>query len=450
MSKSPPRNTSEKNVHQRVKRKVREDGEGPSKTKKRSFDIVDDGEMASSSGDTGREKKRQKKYMPQESEASSMDGQTRRGKRKASPATKKPQRKKTRTSKSPPQNTPEKNINRRGKRKVREDGEESSKPKKKKGAFNIVDDGEMASSSADTGRDRSRTFKEVERKNKRKTSSDGGKPKGRRKKSVDILETVNAQGDTFEAKYVQGKKLGKGGCGSVAIKHIPNSNVFCKHVDNNGKQISAEVAIMLKLMEGRTGVGSSVAVSLLDWYDLGQELILVMERPVPSTDLLKYVQGNGGSIEEKVAKIIVKQLVDAAKELEDKRIFHRDIKVENILIETSSRTPRLRLIDFGLSCFVKESSRYHIFYGTPDHIPPEWYSSNTYHAGSTTVWQVGVVLYESVHRKNNFVTKKFTRNRQRISNKLSKKCQDFLKDCLAKNPEDRPSLEQLQQHPWLR
>ncbi|TMS13889.1 Serine/threonine-protein kinase pim-1, partial [Larimichthys crocea] len=90
----------------------------------------------------------------------------------------------------------------------------------------------------------------------------------------------------FEDKYVQQNQLGEGGCGSVfagyrkadnlpvAIKHVPNENVFCKHVDNNGKKISVEVAIMLKLAEGTTGVGTSASVALLDWYDLDKELIL--------------------------------------------------------------------------------------------------------------------------------------------------------------------------------
>ncbi|XP_039453941.1 serine/threonine-protein kinase Chk2-like [Oreochromis aureus] len=62
--------------------------------------------------------------------------------------------------------------------------------------------------------------------------------------------------------------------------------------------------------------------------------------------------------------VILKQLVDAAKHLEDKHIFHRDIKSENILIETGSDVPRVRIIDFGLSCFVKERSLYRVFYGT--------------------------------------------------------------------------------------
>ncbi len=61
---------------------------------------------------------------------------------------------------------------------------------------------------------------------------------------------------------------------------------------------------MLKFMAETDGsVGTSAPVSLLDWYDLENELILVMERPVPCTDLLQYVKDNGGSMPEDKAKV---------------------------------------------------------------------------------------------------------------------------------------------------
>ncbi|XP_044226822.1 serine/threonine-protein kinase pim-1-like isoform X2 [Thunnus albacares] len=302
---------------------------------------------------------------------------------------------------------------------------------------------------------------------KRRATADGEGPTRKKKRSVDLKETkeeikedftssVEACRAEFEAKYEEGNQLGEGGCGSVfagyrkadnlpvAIKHVPNDKVFCKQVDKNGNQLSVEVAVMLKL-----GMTES-AVSLLDWYDLDKELILVLERPVPSVDLFTYNEINGGCLEEEEAKIILKQLLDATLELQDKNIFHRDIKKENILIETGADVPRVRLIDFGLSCFVKRGSSYRIFYGTSCHIPPEWYSRCTYSAGPTTVWQLGVVLYEILHSKSSFETREFLGNKLIISNKLSNECQDFLQNCLTKVPERRPTLEQLQHHPWLR
>ncbi|XP_072231762.1 serine/threonine-protein kinase pim-1-like [Leuresthes tenuis] len=262
-------------------------------------------------------------------------------------------------------------------------------------------------------------------------------------------------------KYEEKNQLGKGGCGSVfagcrradhlpvAIKHIPKDKVFCKHKDKNGRQISVEVAVMLKLESSTaSSVGHSAPVSLLDWYDLQQELILVLERPMPAEDLAHYIEEHGGSLQGDEAKIIIQQLVDAAVHLKQNNIFHRDIKVENILIETGSDVPRLCLIDFGMSCINKKTSIYRTFYGTSAHVPPEWLSSCTYSAGPTTVWQVGVVLFEMLHNKD-FRSTNFIRKKLKIRSTLSQDCLDFLEQCLTKVPKQRPTLEQLLNHTWF-
>ncbi|XP_037623657.1 serine/threonine-protein kinase pim-1-like [Sebastes umbrosus] len=273
---------------------------------------------------------------------------------------------------------------------------------------------------------------------------------------------VHMRRAAFEAKYKQQKKLGEGGCGSVfagyrkadhlpvAIKHVPSETQFIKHVYKNRNTVSVEVAAMLKLAANTSGsAASSAPVSLLDWYDLEHELILVLERPVPCVDLATYICSKGGSLKEEEAKIIMKQLLDAAIELQDKSIFHRDIKVQNILIETGSDVPRVRLIDFGLSCFVKSCSTYQHFYGTANHIPPELYINQRYRAGPTTAWQMGVVLFEALHKNTSFETLAFLQNSLRIRKTLPKDCKDFLQKCLTEDPKQRLTLEQLKHHPWL-
>uniref|UniRef100_A0A3P9HQT6 non-specific serine/threonine protein kinase n=1 Tax=Oryzias latipes TaxID=8090 RepID=A0A3P9HQT6_ORYLA len=214
----------------------------------------------------------------------------------------------------------------------------------------------------------------------------------------------------FEAKYVELNPLGQGGYGSVfagyrksdhlhvAIKHVPNKYQYCKHVDEKGKKLSVEVAVMLKLRSGTShSAGSKAQIALLDWYVLPHELILVLDRPMPAVDLQTYVRRD--SFGEKEAKMILKQLVKTAISLQDKKIFHRDIKVENILIGMSSGAPQIRLIDFGVSCFTETHSEHTTFYGTEIHAPPEWWYGHTYSARPTTVWQLGIVLFECLHNK---------------------------------------------------
>uniref|UniRef100_A0A3B3IL48 non-specific serine/threonine protein kinase n=1 Tax=Oryzias latipes TaxID=8090 RepID=A0A3B3IL48_ORYLA len=59
----------------------------------------------------------------------------------------------------------------------------------------------------------------------------------------------------------------------------------------------------------------------------------------------------------------MEQIVQGLKELEEKNIFHRDIKLENILIETGSDVPRARLIDFGMSSFTERDTVHEMDYG---------------------------------------------------------------------------------------
>uniref|UniRef100_A0A3P9L057 non-specific serine/threonine protein kinase n=1 Tax=Oryzias latipes TaxID=8090 RepID=A0A3P9L057_ORYLA len=179
------------------------------------------------------------------------------------------------------------------------------------------------------------------------------------------------------AKYVELHPLGEGGCGSVfaGYRRSDHLDVAIKHVPNKYQELSGEVAVMLKLRSGTSHSPSSRApITLLDWYVLPHELILVLERPMPAVDLQTYVEECRDWFGEKEAKMILKQLVKAAISLQDKKIFHRDIKVENILIDMSSGAPQVRLIDFGVSCFTESHSEYTTFYGTEIHAPPEWIS----------------------------------------------------------------------------
>ncbi|XP_023147575.2 serine/threonine-protein kinase pim-1-like [Amphiprion ocellaris] len=341
-------------------------------------------------------------------------------------------------------------------------------------------DQESASSSAGTGRGRlevgccfasqssSTSLGDLKMSRKRKAAADEEGPRAKRRKCSPALKVIREEAEdepedsadsrraAFEAKYEQQDQFSAGGCGAVfagyrkvdnlpvAIKRVQKDRIPYKQKDQSGKWVSVEVVVMQKL-----GCGSPGSVSLLDWYDLQQEIILVLERPIPAHDLHTHIEANGGCLEEQEVKIIMKQLVDAAIHLQSQGIFHRDIKTENVLIETGSDVPRARLIDFGLSCFFKRRSSYRAFCGTRDHIPPEWYNHSRYSPGPTTVWQLGVVMFESLHRTQ-FETQIFLKEGLTINGSLSKNCSNFLKMCLAELPQDRPTLEELKQHPWLR
>ncbi|XP_045897099.1 serine/threonine-protein kinase pim-2-like isoform X2 [Micropterus dolomieu] len=265
----------------------------------------------------------------------------------------------------------------------------------------------------------------------------------------------------FEGKYEEGELLVEGGFGSVfagnrkddnlpvAIKHVLQINIkrTSMLLDGETSMIPLEVALLLKVKP--IGAGTSVAVTLLDWFDLDDELILILERPVPCLDLIDYMNSRGPTLQEQEAKTIAKQLVDGLIEVHSRGVFHRDIKLDNILIQTGPDVPRVRLIDFGCGAFLTERM-YTTKQGTYVYTTPEWFLDGWYWAEPTTVWQLGVVLFAILHGYLPFSnsTEIIYRNPD-ISDCLSFYCQSFLLSCLIKSPEARSTLETLRHHPWL-
>ncbi|XP_075887377.1 serine/threonine-protein kinase pim-2-like isoform X3 [Nelusetta ayraudi] len=265
----------------------------------------------------------------------------------------------------------------------------------------------------------------------------------------------------FEEKYQQEGLLNMGGFGSVysghrksdrqpvAIKHIFQPNIECISMPLNGRRcnVPLEVALMAKV--NARAKGPSGVVSLLDWYDLPEELILVLERPVPCLDLIDYLRSCTRSVQEQKAKIIIKQLVNVLIEIHSRGVFHRDIKLENILIETDSEAPRIWVIDFGCATFLSDGKDTTV-QGTLAYTSPEWFQNRCYHAEPTTVWQIGVVMYRILHKALPFQDKfDIICNKPPINDCLSLECHNFLRSCLNKTPEERPTLEELKKHSWL-
>lgn len=64
-----------------------------------------------------------------------------------------------------------------------------------------------------------------------------------------------------------------------------------------------EVEMMLMASEVKQEQTRRFSLTLLDWYELQEELVLVMERPVPSKDLFDYVNDTGRPLNEDEAEV---------------------------------------------------------------------------------------------------------------------------------------------------
>jgi serine/threonine protein kinase len=94
--------------------------------------------------------------------------------------------------------------------------------------------------------------------------------------------------------------------------------------------------------------------------------MIVMEY-VPCGDLLSFVRKRS-KLNEITAKFIFKQIIEALQYIHEHGIVHRDIKLDNILIDLNNN---IKICDFGVSKQIKRGDVMHDQCGTPAYIAPE-------------------------------------------------------------------------------
>ena len=187
-------------------------------------------------------------------------------------------------------------------------------------------------------------------------------------------------------------------------------------------------------------------VKLLDYFERSDSFVIVMERPDNCRDMFDYITEKG-ALEESVARGFFKQIVETVLACHSEGVIHRDIKDENILINT--KTGKLKLIDFGSGAFFKEDA-FSEFEGTRVYSPPEWIRCSRYHGNQATVWSLGILLYDMVCGDIPFETDDEICSAELIfRNSVSESCQNLIRSCLRIRPGDRIEIGQLLSHPWI-
>jgi len=187
------------------------------------------------------------------------------------------------------------------------------------------------------------------------------------------------------------KSLGHGMSGDVmlGVHKKTSERIAIKRINTKklGTQVSEILQIeicILRKISGHEGVSQLLFVeNTPSETQIGLELI-------ENGELFDYID-TAGYLSESIARTIFLQLGSALNHCHDNNIYHRDIKLENILLDSRFR---IKLIDFGLSTMTETydapiTGRC----GTPQYCAPEVWTNTTYSGIKADTWSALVVLF---------------------------------------------------------
>ncbi|KAL1763844.1 sperm motility kinase X-like, partial [Sigmodon hispidus] len=224
----------------------------------------------------------------------------------------------------------------------------------------------------------------------------------------------------------------------VAIKILDNIN---KNDDNTKNEID-----IVKMLDHPN------IIQLFHIISTKAHTYMVMEHAARG-DLVSHIE-KVGCLQEQQAQPIFNQIVCAVHYCHEKGIAHRDIKLDNILLDGKGN---IKLCDFGLAIRVASGQRATGFCGTLEYCAPELFTGSEYDAKAADIWSVGVVLYTMVTACFPFKAKTYSDMKEKMLNPkyyvpytLSEDIVYLIDQLFTVIPERRPKICDIRQHPWCK
>lgn len=177
----------------------------------------------------------------------------------------------------------------------------------------------------------------------------------------------------------------------------------------------------------------------------------------------KNLLKRGGRLSEKVLGKVAESVLRGLSYLHEKKIIHRDIKPQNILLNERGE---VKLCDFGVSGEAVNSLAT-TFTGTSFYMAPERIQGQPYSV-TCDVWSLGLTILEVAQGHFPFGSDKITaniapiellmliltfepqlRDEDDLGIRWSASFKNFIAYCLKKDPMERPSPRQMIRHPWI-
>lgn len=264
---------------------------------------------------------------------------------------------------------------------------------------------------------------------------------------------------TRASRYATIKKLGEGGYGKALLvrnkddKHLyVMKQVKVSNLSAKDKHAALHEATLL------SAFNSPYIVKFTESFEEKGVLYIVMEY-ADGGDLCQMMERRKRSkkyfTEDEVLYYFI-QISMALKYLHDRKVLHRDIKAQNVFL---MKTGQVKLGDFGIAKVLQNTMALAMSQiGTPYYLSPEICNNRKYNS-KTDIWSLGCMLYEMCTFTHPFDAKDVKSLMKRIiqakyvpisSSRYSPELQALLSRLLNKNPNERPSINQVLGFPFIK
>jgi 5'-AMP-activated protein kinase, catalytic alpha subunit len=255
--------------------------------------------------------------------------------------------------------------------------------------------------------------------------------------------------------YILGPVLGRGGFCTVrkALHEATGEMVAMKIIEKSRLKDPKDRDRVDRECRVLRNLSNHVAiVRVLQCVETPDVLYLVMEN-CGGGSLLDHVR-NSRRLPEDEACLILQQMLHALQFCHARDIVHRDVKLENILLDEQDGA---RLIDFGLCGYYASGKMLKCHCGSPSYAAPEIVGRMDYLATPVDVWSLGVVLFAMLAGYLPFHAKEKKLLSEKIlagsfkfpSTAISSSARDLIQRMLTVDPEARITLAEIWVHPWL-
>nr|AAL30817.1 calcium/calmodulin-dependent protein kinase CaMK4 [Arabidopsis thaliana] len=293
---------------------------------------------------------------------------------------------------------------------------------------------------------------------------EGPIPEERGTEPEQSLDKSFGYGKNFGAKYELGKEVGRGHfghtCSGRGKKGDIKDHPIAVKIISKAKMTTAiaieDVRREVKLLKSLSG-----HKYLIKYYDACEDannVYIVMEL-CDGGELLDRILARGGKYPEDDAKAIVVQILTVVSFCHLQGVVHRDLKPENFLFTSSAEDSDLKLIDFGLSDFIRPDERLNDIVGSAYYVAPEVLHRS--YSLEADIWSIGVITYILLcgsrpfwARTESGIFRTVLRTEPNYDDvpwpSCSSEGKDFVKRLLNKDYRKRMSAVQALTHPWLR